>query len=71
MRPTSDTGAVELQQRSPITQPGGARPREASWVPQIGTPEEVQRTTSDQEGATLPRCCQGWIAEQAHTWARS
>lgn len=37
-------------------------------VRRIGRPRQCERASGS---AALPRCCQAWIAEQAHAWAQA
>ncbi len=38
--------------------------------PAARTPERSLDASGEPERAPLPRCCQGWIAEQSHGWHR-
>jgi regulator of cell morphogenesis and NO signaling len=39
-------------------------------VRELGANPRAGRRHSDEQGDSLPRCCQAWIAEQSHSWAQ-
>lgn len=40
-------------------------------VRRLGRRRQSKRARFAGESSVLPRCCEGWIAEQAHAWAQS
>lgn len=46
-----------------------ARARQARSTPKARWPAPIDRPTSASLAEALPPCCEGWIAEQTHSWA--